>query len=523
MTDRTSTPTPDMVSVVIPTLEHRPDHPDIVLTLLHTNDTHGRLAPFRLLDYPDPVGGMARRAALVRQIQQQVDHVLLVDAGDVHQGCLMADAFRGKPDIALMNEVGYVAMGLGNHDLDYGWESLLERRDDALFPILCANLMNAQTGEPMLDTYAVIQEGGVRIAFTSFAGPEWPHIVAPEHLQNVVLVDPIEAARELIPKIKQEADVVIVLGHQYLKNDYALANAVPGIGLIIGAHEHATLLPAVQIGKTPIVEAFQWGTYLGRLDVAISKGQLTGFTNDLIPLTVGVPSDPEIEARVSMLEREMRQLYPERFELVGTAAIDISDRNIRFQEAALGNLVCDIIRQRAGAEVAFMPSLTVLNALFKGPLVVQDIYDALPYPNEILRLRMTGEQIQRVLDLSASSGGTGNFVQVSGIRFRIAGGVAVDVMVEGVALDWQKQYLVASTDYYVKRAVDHQSLFAVVQDMEDIGVTVKGALIDYIRANSPVEAYTEGRIVVEKDVNASQVRPVVTSPEHRVQVRQSVA
>jgi len=277
------------------------------------------------------------------------------------------------------------------------------------------------------------------------------------------------------------------------------------------------------MGGTLIVEAYQWGAYLGRLDVAISHGRVTSYAYDLVPLTGDVPSDPDIEAHVGMLEHEMRRLYPERFDLVGSAAIDISDENIRFQEAALGDLVCDILRQRADADVAFMPSLTVLNALFKGPLVVQDIYDALPYPNQILCLRMTGEQIQDVLDLSASSGGTGNFVQVSGVRFRIVGGVAVNVMVDGVSLDRQKEYVVASTDYQVKHAVDYRSLFAAAQGVEGIGVTVKEALVDYIRANSPIEAHTDGRIVIGEDVSVDQAHRLASSSEYRVRVRESVA
>jgi 2',3'-cyclic-nucleotide 2'-phosphodiesterase (5'-nucleotidase family) len=256
--------------------------------------------------------------------------------------------------------------------------------------------------------------------------------------------------------------------------------------------------------------------------VAVSRGRVTSYAYNLIPLTIDVPSDPEIEARVGMLENEMRQMFPERFEIVGSAAIDISDAKIRFQEAPLGNLVCDIMRQETGADVAFMPSLTVLNALFKGPLTVQDIHDALPYPNQIIRLRMTGEQIQTVLDLSASSGGTGNFLQVSGIHFRVVGGVALDVTVGGVPLDWKKEYVVASTGYHVMRAIDYRPIFSAVQDAGGIGLTVKEALMAYIRANSPIEAYTDGRILVDEAVDAGQVPQIAASAGYRVQVKESV-
>ncbi len=484
----------------------RSTHPDLVLTFLHTNDTHGHLAPFRILDFPAPVGGIARRASMVREIRRQAAHVLLVDAGDVHQGCLMADAFQGQPDIELMNELGYVAMGLGNHDLDYGRQVLQQRREAAFFPILCANVYHAEENVPLLEPYAIINEGGVRIAMTSFAGPDWPHIIPADLQTGLRFADPIETARALIPQLKAQADLVVVLGHQYLKDDYALAGGVPGIDIIIGAHEHAKLTEAVQVGGTLIVENYQWGAYLGRLDVAVSGGRITSYAYGLIPLTVDVPADPDLAARVGVLEAEMRRMYPERFEQIGEAAIDIADRDIRFREAPLGNLVCDVVRAQAGAEACVLPALTVLNSLFAGPLTVQDVCDALPYPNQILRVQLRGEQLQQLFDIAAAGSGTGNFVQVSGIRLRILGGVATQIAVDGQPLDRERVYTVATTDYHTYRAIDYRDLFSNALNIEPVGITVKDALIAYIRTHSPIAAYVDGRIITEGESRTQRGR-----------------
>ncbi len=489
-----ATATPPAAETITPA----PGPADIVLTFLHTNDTHGHLAPFRILDFPDPVGGMARRATVVRQIREQSAHVLLVDAGDVHQGCLLADAFQGEPDIELMNELGYVAMGLGNHDLDYGLQTLLRRRDAAFFPILSANLFDAESGERLLEPYTIVEAGGVKIALTNLAGPDWPHIVSAELAAALRFADPIETARELIPQLRTQADLVVVLGHQYLKDDYALASAVPGIDVIISAHEHAKLDQPIQIGGTLIVQDYQWGAYLGRLDVAVSGGRITSYAWGLIPLTADIPADPGIAARVGMLEAELRQMYPERFEVIGEAAVDIADRDIRFREAPLGNLVCDVVRAQAQAEACVLPALTVLNSLFAGPLTVQDVYDALPYPNDILRVRVSGEQLQQILDVAASGSGTGSFVQVSGLQFHIWGGVATDIMVGGQPLDARRVYTLATTDYHTYRAVDYRAIFGSVSEIERTGTTVKEAMIAHIRAHSPVSARVDGRILVEE-------------------------
>ncbi len=488
-------PTPEPpVSTATPTPR---SHPDVVLTLLHTNDTHGHLTPFRLLEYPDPVGGIARRATLVRQIRQQASHVLLIDAGDVHQGCLIADVFQGQPDIELMNELGYEAMGLGNHDMEYGWDTLMQRRAAAFFPILCANLVYADSGKPALNTHFIIQKGGLRIALTSFAGPDWPYIVNAENIPGLRIADPIETARTLIPQLQAQADLIVLLGHQYPRDDQALTQAVPGIHIVIGAHEHLKMTQAVQIGGALHVQAYQWGAYLGRLDVAVSQGRITSYAYNLIPLTADIPADPDIQARTGVLEAELRRLRPERFERIGEAAIDISNEDIRRRETPIGNLICDMIRQHTQSDIGIITSLTVLNALFAGPLIVQDIMDALPYPNNIVLLRLTGEQIQWMLNLSASSSGTGNFCQVSGVRFRVVGGAAADVTVDGQPLDRERIYTVATTHYQVRGATGYVALLSGALETRELDLTLRDVVIAYIRAHSPIRAAVDGRIITE--------------------------
>ena len=485
-------PTPELKPTAKPT---QTTQARVMLTFLHTNDTHGHLAPFRLTGFSEPVGGIARRATLVRRIRAQVRHVLLVDAGDVLQGCLMADAFRGEPDIEFMNELGYVAMGLGNHDLDYGWDNLLQRKKEAFFPILCANLLHADDGRPALDEHLIVHEGGVRVAFTSFAGPDWRRIVNPRNIPGLVIADPAAIARELIPRLHAEADLVVVLGHQLLQDDLALLGKVPGIDVLIGGHEHARLDKAVQVGNALLVEAHQWGAYLGRLDVAVEGGKIVGYSYGLIPVTADIPADPTVEARVGELQSELRLKYPERFAVIGRAAEDIPNEGIRSRESPLGNLICDAVRHRTQAEAVFIASSCMLNSLFAGPLMVQDICDALPCEDEIVISRLKGELIQRVLDFSASASGGGGFSQVSGLRFTIIGGVAAAVTVGERPLDLRREYIVASTGYQVRRATGYAEILEG-SDWQGIGVTVRKALIEYIKANTPINASVDGRITI---------------------------
>ena len=161
----------------------------------------------------------------------------------------------------------------------------------------------------------------------------------------------------------------------------------------------------------------------------------------------------------------------------------------------MGNLICDVVRQKTQADIALIASSQIQNALFAGPLVVQDVYNALPYSNEIVTLRLKGEQVQQILDLSASTSGTGHFMQVSGVRFQIVGGVAIKVTSDGDLLDPNQTYVIATS----KRLTDqdgYQDLLALRTDVSETRLTIKEVLIEHITIHSPIYAQEDERILI---------------------------
>ncbi|MBU0494627.1 MAG: bifunctional metallophosphatase/5'-nucleotidase [Chloroflexi bacterium] len=470
---------------------------EIKLTILHTNDTHGHLDAFRIAEFPDPVGGVARRATLVAQIRQETPNVLLVDGGDVHQGILMADTFKGEPDIQFMNTLGYDVMGLGNHDLDWGWATLQARQSAARFPIVNANLVISDTGKPALTPYVIKEVAGLKIAFTSLAGPDFRTLVKPENISGLRFADPIATAQALVPELRQQADLVVVLGHEMVNDDQALAAAVPGIDVIIGGHEHIRLNEAVRVGDTVLVEAWQFGAFVGRLDLTVRGGQVVAANYRLIPVANSIAPDPAIAAEVQLLVVQLKEQKPERFAVLGEALVDITDTNVRRQEAAIGNFATDVMRAAAQADVALSTSSSFLNSIFKGPITVNDLTEAMPYQNSLVTVRLTGAQVQQVLTVSAQNIGKGNFCQVSGVRFTIAGDQVTDIQVGGAPLDAARLYLVATTNYQGGIAAGYKDIFAAGQGYTDTGQDVGQLIVDYIQSHQQVGARVEGRITVQ--------------------------
>jgi len=294
------------------------------LTLLTTNDLHANLQPFHVVDgqsdvtpSPDNVGGAARRATLIRQTRSQAtDHVFLLDSGDTTFGRTpTAKAFRGAADVEMMNTIGYDVMAPGNHEFEWHSEDTLRNREASKFPWVCANLVEEKTGKLFTQPYVVREVDGVRIAFFGLIAPlvNDPRYVGAREL-GLKAVDPVETAKNLIPELRQKADIVILLSHLGTTPDVELAEAVPGIDAVLGGHSH-TRLPqptlvsvgeptAFSIAAVPVVQAGRWGDDLGhtrlifRRDTTTCRYSLMSCFGELLRIDRGIHEDPEIAALV---------------------------------------------------------------------------------------------------------------------------------------------------------------------------------------------------------------------------------
>lgn len=255
------------------------------LTILHTNDMHSRIDPF-----PDGsgkyagLGGMARRAELIKSIRHQTKQVLLLDAGDIFQGTPYFNLFGGALEFKLMSEMKYDAATLGNHDFDAGMDGLFEQLPHANFPFIIANYdFNKTQLKDQFSPYRVFQKGAVKVGVFGL-GIELDGLVEEKLYQGTVYIDPVGTAREMVQQLKaEECKLIICLSHLGYKyngqkiSDTTLAEKVSGIDLIIGGHTH-TFLPEPQEvlhqngHRTIINQVGFGGIHLGRIDYSLAGG-----------------------------------------------------------------------------------------------------------------------------------------------------------------------------------------------------------------------------------------------------------
>ncbi|MDX1902948.1 MAG: metallophosphatase [Thermonemataceae bacterium] len=255
------------------------------ITILHTNDMHSRIEPF-----PNDgrkyagLGGMARRAALIKKIRSQEENVLLLDAGDIIQGTPYFNFFGGEVELKLMSEMRYDATTLGNHDFDNGLAGLERMLPFANFPYLIANydFSKEQSLKNAFQPYKIFEKNGLKIGVFGL-GIELKGLVLDKFFGQVVYKNPLEVATEMVQALQaKKCDLIICLSHLGYKydrekvSDIKLAETVQGIDLIIGGHTHTFLDTPTEIthssGHKTIINQVGWaGIRLGRVDFILEK------------------------------------------------------------------------------------------------------------------------------------------------------------------------------------------------------------------------------------------------------------
>ncbi len=252
-----------------------------VLTILHTSDTHSRIEPIdpNSSDRNAGMGGVIRRAAYINEKRAEDPELLLFDCGDFSQGTPYYNFFKGEIEIQIMNEMGYTAATIGNHEFDFGIENMARLFKMANFPIVCINYEVKNTPlEGLVKPYLVLERKGLKIGIFGVA-PKLEGLVQSEHYGGIVFHDPIPLANAVAEKLKKEekCDLVICLSHlglspsalNRLSDEYLIQNT-KNIDLVLGGHSHSLLKEPKnflnQAGESvPVMHVGSKGVFVGEL------------------------------------------------------------------------------------------------------------------------------------------------------------------------------------------------------------------------------------------------------------------
>lgn len=424
------------------------------LVILHTNDTHSQIDP-----ESHDLGGVMRRKAVIDSVRGAEKNVLLVDAGDVVQGTLYFNLYRGEVEHKVMNALGYDVATLGNHEFDNGAEELagLLRNDNATWVSTNYDVDNSPLAG-LVVPYVVKEYGGKKIGFMALnLNPKG--MISDRNIKGVEYMDVYEAADHTAWALRhnEKADVVIALTHigysdDKFPSDSVLATVSKDIDLIIGGHSHTPLNPANPkskptliknaVGKDVVVaQLASKGTALGKIDIDLDNKDIESSV---------IPVDSRLDGKIDENLREI--LAPYRSKVDSLMSIKLAKSSAPLDKQSIINIFSDLVLQRGKelvsepVDMAMINNGGIRNTLPKGVISEGHVIMVLPFENTVEVVKIKGDALAEVLAQMGRrpmNGISGN----ADVTYSPAEGKCTEIIINGKTLDPDRYYNVATIDY----------------------------------------------------------------------------
>ncbi|MFT6987602.1 MAG: 5'-nucleotidase/UDP-sugar diphosphatase [Psychromonas sp.] len=505
-------------------------------TVLHTNDNHGRFWQSEDGEY-----GMAARKTLIDQIRAEVEsnggETILLSGGDINTGVPESDLQNAVPDFMGMNLIEYDAMAVGNHEFDNPLYIVEMQRKLADFPMLAANIYDKATGERYFDAYKVFTVNGLRIAVIGLTTEDTEKIGNKEYIGGLEFTDPKEEIKKVIKEIKDAdaADLIFATTHMghyadaangsNAPGDVALARAVTAGDLqaVIGGHSQDPVCmepdtnnyadfnrgdectPDQQNG-TYIMQAHEWGKYVGRADFEYFNGELHLASYDLIPVnlmvlnkygspdkdengkTTLIPGSTAIDENSNVLDA--LRPYKEAGQKLLDVVIGSTDgqlvglkATVRSEQTNLGHLLAraQSAYKLVNADFGIMNSGGVRNSISAGEITYRDVLLVQPFGNMVAYATMTGTDLTEYLNqVATKTAGAGAYAQLDGIKLSVdcdAQKVTINE-IAGETFDAAKEYKFSLSTYLAAGGDGYPAIEATSIEIADALV-----LRDFIESN----------------------------------------
>lgn len=505
------------------------------ITILHTNDHHGHFWRSEYGEY-----GLAAQKTLVDSIRKEVAQeggsVLLLSGGDINTGVPESDLQDAEPDFRGMNLIGYDAMAVGNHEFDNPLTVLRQQEKWAKFPFLSANIYQKSTGERLFKPWAIFTRQDIKIAVIGLTTDDTAKIGNPEYFTDIEFRKPAEEAKVVIQELNmnEKPDVIIAATHMGHYNngdhgsnapgDVEMARSLPAgsLAMIVGGHSQDPVCMASENKKqvnyvpgTPcapdkqngiwIVQAHEWGKYVGRADFEFRNGEMKMVNYQLIPVNLKkkvtwdngkserVLYTPEIAENPQMLSL----LTP--FQNKGKAQLEVKigsvngflegDRSkVRFVQTNMGRVILAAQIARTGADFGVMSGGGIRDSIEAGDITYKSVLKVQPFGNIVVYADMSGKEVVDYLTAVAQmKPDSGAYPQFANVSFVAKEGKLTDLKIKGEPVDPAKTYRMATLSFNATGGdgyprIDNKPGYV------NTGFIDAEVLKEFIQQNSPLDA-----------------------------------
>lgn len=504
------------------------------ITILHTNDHHGHFWRNEYGEY-----GLAAQKTLVDSVRKEVAQkggsVLLLSGGDINTGVPESDLQDAEPDFRGMNLIGYDAMAVGNHEFDNPLSVLRQQEKWAKFPLLSANIYQKSTGERLFKPWAIFKPQGIKIAVIGLTTDDTAKIGNPEFFTDIEFRKPADEAKLVIQELQstEQPDVIIAATHMghydngehgsNAPGDVEMARSLPAgaLTMIVGGHSQNPVCMASENKKqvdyvpgTPcapdkqngtwIVQAHEWGKYVGRADFEFRNGEMTLVRYQLIPINLkkkitydnGDSERVLYTPQIAENQRMLALLTP--FQNKGQAQLRVKvgsvnghlegDRSkVRFVQTNLAHVILAAQMARASADFAVMSGGGIRDSIEAGDITYKDVLKVQPFGNTLTYVDMSGKEVADYLtEVAKKTPDSGAYPQFANVSFVASAKGLQDLKIKGEPVDPTKTYRMATLSFNATGgdgypAIDKKPGYV------NTGFVDAEVLKQYIEQNSPLD------------------------------------
>lgn len=505
------------------------------ITILHTNDHHGHFWQNDHGEY-----GLGAQKTLVdgirREVAAQGGSVLLLSGGDINTGVPESDLQDAEPDFRGMNLVGYDAMAIGNHEFDNPLSVLRQQEKWATFPLLSANIYQKSTGQRLFKPYALFDKQGIKIAVIGLTTDDTAKIGNPEYFTDMEFRVPAQEAKQVVEQLRKDEkpDVIIAATHMghydngehgsNAPGDVEMARSLPAgyLDMIVGGHsqdpvcmagdnrKQADYVPGTPCSPdrqngTWIVQAHEWGKYVGRADFEFRNGELKLVHYQLIPVNLkkkvekadGTSERVYYTQQIAEDPTMMKLLTP--FQDKGKAQLGVKIGNVngklegdrskvRFVQTNLARVMLAAQRERADADFAVMSGGGVRDSIESGDITYKNVLKVQPFGNTLVHVDMKGREVEQYLAVVANmKPDSGAYAQFANVSLVADGKGVSEVKINGQPLQADKTYRMATLNFNALGGDGYPKLDGLPSYV-NTGFIDAEVLKQYIEKHSPLDA-----------------------------------
>src|SRR5580658_7987195 len=350
------------------------------LTILHLNDLHAHISP------ENGRGGFAYLATVIQHERANCMDCILLNAGDLVQGTPVSTIFRGAPIYELANLLGFDAATLGNHEFDYGWAQARNFTEMAKYPIVTANVVDAQGNLITPKPYVILKVNGLRVAVIGAMTDTLNTLTTPKTLGAWHTIPVVETVRKYARELRGESDLVVLLAHIGGGEESAILNSVPEIPVSVTGHIHTGMSEAMSHDGRVLVRVRSYGEELGRLELKVDtekKAPVSWTWKHIAVEDAKYTPAADVAAQVKVWEDKV----------AATVDVPMGVSEREYSRRELKTMMEDAMREKTGADFAFLNAGGVRDTLPKGPLKIRHAFDVMPFDNIVVYGQFKGRDL----------------------------------------------------------------------------------------------------------------------------------